>query len=761
MKRPARFALSLLLLAPLAVPASAQNGGAHLPPMAPWDFLEEVRGAAPAGSTPVQGFTLTRDAGTFHLAEGTLTLFQLHGVVVGAVWEGRGSFTLAPPDPVEQWQMARFFDGKPRAEMELEAAFFLFGPEVAQELQDALSFGESPAPRRYQNLLQDGVKFLRDDRSGTVDTEVVRTFLNGEGEGFLHAHLVPRGKSPHYFRFSRLSSEEVSFGQEADGRGDFYETLSSFHRAEDYPKPDPLEEDFLPTAVMHYEIESWITRGPNFAARTTAHLASQLPQGSWVSFYLSPELELDTLRWDDGSDADFVRRDDSSQIWVRLPADPSYRQLIAWYQGKTVEYRDLWYWFDRPTSWYPRTGRTDATFDMTFHTDERYQFLGSGSRVEETTEGNVVTSRWVIDRPESQASFNLGDFEEHNMEFDGIPPLRLQVNDEFHRRLLNASIFIQEKGVAEAVATDLFSSLSFFQEVYGPLDVTEFNASEIPYGHGQAFPGLIHLSFATFLSRGLDDEGQNEAFRAHEVAHQWWGFSVEPRSYRDRWLSEGLAEFSGLWYMQVARFNPESYLELLKESRERITNRRGKAGPISLGTRVAIGSRDEDYGTIIYDKGAWVIHMLRNLFMDMDTMDETAFKNLMRDVSQRFKNRRISTAEFQAVVEEHLGGVDMQWFFDQWVHGADIPTYRWAWTGEDVAEGYKLTLRVRQEDVPDDFQMVVPVTVDFGLEGAATVKLLVAGPETVAELPLLPREPDDVIFNDFESVLARVRKEGW
>src|SRR2546427_7448220 len=46
-------------------------------------------------------------------------------------------------------------------------------------------------------------------------------------------------------------------------------------------------------------------------------------------------------------------------------------------------------------------------------------------------------------------------------------------------------------------------------------------ATEIPYFHGQAFPGMIHLSWATFLSQS--DQGSDQSFRAHEMAHQWWG----------------------------------------------------------------------------------------------------------------------------------------------------------------------------------------------------------------------------------------------
>jgi hypothetical protein len=71
------------------------------------------------------------------------------------------------------------------------------------------------------------------------------------------------------------------------------------------------------------------------------------------------------------------------------------------------------------------------------------------------------------------------------------------------------------------------------------------------------------------------------------------------------------------------------------------------------------------------------------------------------------------------------------------------------------------TVRVRQERVPDDFQMLVPVLLDFGPEGTATVMVTVAGPESVATLPTLPRVPDRIEFNPFESVLAETKTERW
>ncbi len=715
--------------------------------------------ARPRAETLLRDFTWSHDAGRIEVPTGRLLMYAVGDVPVAAVIEGDGRFHLSPPDAVERWQLDRVV-GAPEADFDVESAVLLVGPDTWRSLAEGLTL--SPvAQARDDRLLRDAVDYLRSDDQ--VDPGVVRALLNQEGERFIHAHLNTRDGGPWAYRFDSTRPEEVSLSR--DGAGDTFEPVVSFHRQEDLPAVDAREGARHGAQVLRYEIESWITPGPDYAAHARLHLVTELQAGRWVPFSLSPDLRIDSLRWGDGAEATFERpRDDAGQFWVRLPSDPAVLELNAWYAGETVRYRDLWYYFERPTGWYPSTGRTDAVFDMLFHVDDRYAFLGSGHRVEESSSDGVVTSRWVMDRPESQASFNLGNFEEIQRSYEGLPSLRLQVNDDFHRRLMSvrSSVILQEKGAAEAVATDLAASLAFFQSVYGPIDVAEFNASEIPYSHGQAFPGLIHLSMGTFLSTGAgDDGGRNESFRAHEVAHQWWGFLVEPHRDRDRWLAEGLAQFSGLWYMQIARNSPATYFEALEDSRDRLLDRRDEMGPISLGPRLVVGGRPEDYPLATYDKGAWAIHMLRNLLMDLETMDESAFRTMMRDVTTRFGHGRITTPDFRAVVEEHMGGVDMGWFFDQWIHGTGIPTWRWAWSGVQRDDGYHLTLRVRQSEVPATFRSVVPVTLSFGAEGSASVRVLVEGPETLVELPVLPREPDTVVFNDYLSVLADVREEGW
>jgi aminopeptidase N len=104
----------------------------------------------------------------------------------------------------------------------------------------------------------------------------------------------------------------------------------------------------------------------------------------------------------------------------------------------------------------------------------------------------------------------------------------------------------------------------------------------------------------------------------------------------------------------------------------------------------------------------------------------------------------------------------MDWFFNQWVHGSQIPEYRVAYRTERAENGrYRVTLRVEQLNVADDFQMPVPVTIALKDNRQGRFRVNIRGPRTEVTLPLLPAEPKGVTFNDLEGVLAEVKMVDW
>src|SRR5207253_7095982 len=183
-----------------------------------------------------------------------------------------------------------------------------------------------------------------------------------------------------------------------------------------------------------------------------------------------------------------------------------------------------------------------------------------------------------------------------------------------------------------------------------------------------AFPGLIYLPVWTFQAVG--DSGYYEILRAHEVAHQWWGIGVEPTGYRDAWLSEGFAEFSGLWYMQMVLQDNPKFFKHLEHWRREIRARRNDAPPIGIGRRAEQLSY-RDYTLMTYHKGAWVLQMLRNLMLDFHTMKEDAFAAMMQDFYQNYRGRRAGTRDFQRVVERQVG-VSEDWVCGDWVDGSYV-----------------------------------------------------------------------------------------
>jgi aminopeptidase N len=236
---------------------------------------------------------------------------------------------------------------------------------------------------------------------------------------------------------------------------------------------------------------------------------------------------------------------------------------------------------------------------------------------------------------------------------------------------------------------------------------------------------------------------------------------VDFTSYHDQWLSEGFSNFSGLWYLQTVRKDNDKYFGILRRWRTSILERTEEPSPIWLGYRASSSKDDNGYGVLVYQKGAWVLHMLRIMMLDLKTMDENRFTETMREFYRTYQGRRASTEDFRRVAEKHIGA-DLGWFFDQWVYGTEIPSYRVAYRSDPANNGqYRVKLRVQQQNVGEEFQMYVPVTLDLGNDRVARVRVKVRGAASDIELPLMPSKPKAVRFNDLDGVLAEVKMVEW
>jgi aminopeptidase N len=236
------------------------------------------------------------------------------------------------------------------------------------------------------------------------------------------------------------------------------------------------------------------------------------------------------------------------------------------------------------------------------------------------------------------------------------------------------------------------------------------------------------------------------------------------RSYRDQWLSEGFAEYSGLLYMRQRTKSPGDLRTMLEVKRDTLKSPprtdmgigRGRVtdiGPIILGHRLSTTRSTNAYTILTYNKGALVLRMLHFLFTDPVSGNGEPFFEMMRDFVSRHRNGAATTESFIQVANQHFARTsiaqkyqikDLNWFFRQWVWQTHLPSYRLEYKVEKTPDG-KAVLRgtLFQENAPQDWAMPLPLVFRFEGNQIARGTILALGPQQSVNIPL-PAVPQSV-----------------
>src|SRR5436305_1448615 len=205
------------------------------------------------------------------------------------------------------------------------------------------------------------------------------------------------------------------------------------------------------------------------------------------------------------------------------------------------------------------------------------------------------------------------------------------------------------------------------------------------------------------IRRGL------ETVTAHEIAHQWFGDSVTESTWADLWLSEGFATyFAGLVVEQSD--GQEAFRDYMKDAANKyFSYERERRAPIH-------DTETEDLFKLLnpnnYEKGAWVLHMLRGMLGDADF-----FKGI-RAYYFAYESKTATTEDLRAALEK-ASGMDLKEFFARWVYGSGHPVYEVSWTWQTTkGQSGVLTLNLRQTqaDAPFLNPLVVETTTAKGAE---------------------------------------------
>ena len=577
--------------------------------------------------------------------------------------------------------------------------------------------------------------------------------------------------------YDAQAREQIAVGQlSGRPRGSGYDIWTSFPARSS--RTGSAKPPAQPLLTQRFRIEAALDANLRLSATVhiTAKVGPNPVRA--LPFLISRAMHVTAARVD-GAPAELISRDSSGAGPVRAGENEDYLVLLpsalAPGSAHEIEFEEDGavissagndvYFVAARANWYPRSGTEFATYDLTFKYPKRLTLVTPGDVTEDRVDGDFRITRRVTPNPIRVAGFNLGDYEKIS---GGSPGFRVDVYG--NRRLENAlqprlPVMVQSadptplaagrgggSGLVRggrgapppdttpqplltpatpdplarlrAVAADVASAVQFYSGLFGPPAAPSLTVAPIPGPFGQGFPGLVYLSTLAYLdpnARPSNTRGPREQvffsdlIEAHEVAHQWWGDLVVPAGYQDEWLSEALASYSALMYLEKKKGAKalEDVLEdyrdtLLRKNDEGVTEE--SAGPITLGFRLESGS-EEAFRDIVYYKGAWVFHMLRR------RMGDERFLKMLAELRRRFDSTPVSTADLRTVVKQFLPpGVTpsmIDSFFDTWVYSTGIPALKVTYTAKGAAPAIRLTGTVEQSGVADDFSTQVPVEIQF------------------------------------------------
>ncbi|MBA4313104.1 MAG: hypothetical protein C0417_10800 [Chlorobiaceae bacterium] len=334
----------------------------------------------------------------------------------------------------------------------------------------------------------------------------------------------------------------------------------------------------------------------------------------------------------------------------------------VWTLSEPYGAKDWWPCNDHPSD------KADSA-DIFVTTDVTYKVGSNGKLLSVINNGDgTATHHWKTNYPISSylISIALTNYAQFSNWFKYTPTDSMEVlNYVLPENLSSAVSSLPVAVTGLQIFSDMFGLYPFINEKYGH--------AQFGWGGGMEHQTMTYLG------------GFSEGLVIHELAHQWFGDMITCRTWPDLWLNEGFATYCEALYNEK-KYGFASYQSTMISE---MNSAMWTTAALYLADTGSVGSM---FGySLVYAKGATVLHMLRHVVGD------SAFFRAMYNYSNdpRFKYGTASTPDLKSVFETE-SGMDLSYFFNEWIYGTRYPRYSYGWTSEPSATGYKITLGVTQ-----------------------------------------------------------------
>ena len=395
-------------------------------------------------------------------------------------------------------------------------------------------------------------------------------------------------------------------------------------------------------------------------------------------------------------------------------------------------------WPNRARNWLPTVDHIGdkATNEFIISAPAHYQVVSNGRLVEETdVDGGMRLTHWRQSVPIPPWLYVVGVARfavQHLGDFKGVP-----VQTWVYARDRDAGFY--------DFAVPTMEVLHFYDTYVGPFAYEKLaNITSPATGGG--------MEAATALMYGENSVTGERSVRwrnviIHEIAHQWFGNSVTESTWDDVWLSEGFATYFTLLFREHA-YGHDDFVTGLREAADRVW-RWYDENPDYRIVHDNLTDMSRVTSVATYQKGAWVLHMLRN------RLGDEAFWSGIRLYYTRHFNGTATTDDFMRAMEE-ASGDDLQQFFDQWLRQGGNPRLAGSWRYDAAAGAVEIELRQVQQVGRFDLSLEIGVFADGDLLPAQVVTVEV-GADASANRFTIPvaAEPADVRLDPGTRALFR------
>ena len=364
---------------------------------------------------------------------------------------------------------------------------------------------------------------------------------------------------------------------------------------------------------------------------------------------------------------DFKHEQDALFILLAAPAEKDkISTFIIQYKGVPADglrigptkYGDRSFfnenWPNRARHWLPTVDHPydKATSEFIVTAPVKYKVVSNGLLQEESQiNKEFKLTHWKQSVPVSCWLFVLG-----------VAEFAVQQVDKFDGKSIETWVYPKDRETGfHDFANPTKQVLQFYTDYVGPFVYERLANIQSP-----SVSGGMETSSAIFYGENLVNGKADTRLRnvvIHEIAHQWFGNAVTETTWDDAWLSEGFATYFTLLFQENA-YGHEEYVEGLKKAKAFVFDYYKKDSTYSI-----VADRTAEKGPvtngITYQKGAWVLHMLR------ERIGHDRFRKGIQAYYQKYMNANATTNDFIAEMEK-VSNENLKPFFNQWLNKPDV-----------------------------------------------------------------------------------------